>query len=121
MPDLNELLAQVMSNPQAMEQINALAQSLGLQGSPEPSSPPPPSSAPMPDGMPDATQLVGTLFQMSRSMGGDDRQVALIQALKPFVRPERAQKLERAIQIARISRLAGNALQGFSKNLTQGR
>ena len=97
--------------------MNALAQSLGLQGSPEPSPQPPPSSAPMPD----ATQLMGTLLQVSRSMGGDDRQVALIQALKPFVRPERAQKLERAIQIARISRLAGNALQGFSKNLTQGR
>lgn len=121
MPDLNELLAQVMSNPQAMEQMQSLAQSLGLQGASEQAQPAQPVSAPPSEGMPVAIQLMGTLLQMSRSMGGDDRQTALIQALKPFVRPERARKLERAIQVAKISRLAGNALQGLTQNPMQGR
>lgn len=121
MPDLNELLAQVMSNPQAMEQMQSLAQSLGLQGTQGQTPPQPTPPAPISDAMPDATQLMGTLLQMSRSMGGDDRQIALIQALKPFVRPERARKLEQAIQVAKMARLAGNALQGFSRNSMQGR
>lgn len=135
MADLPAFLQQAMANPQIMSQVAALAQSLGMQNGQIPSAPLPKEDSPVPPvqeqvapvfsggavpqfhmptmdafPQPDPRQLMGSLLQMSQRMGGDERQQALIQALKPFIRPERARKLERAIQIARMSRLAGQAL-----------
>ena len=42
---------------------------------------------------------------------GDDRRTALLNALRPFVRPERYARLDQAVQIARLSRLARAALE----------
>ena len=36
---------------------------------------------------------------------GDDKKTALLHALRPFVREERWEKLDRAIQIAKLSRV----------------
>lgn len=102
MADVNEMLSGILSNPQAMESIMAMAKSLGQQ-----STPPQQQSTQSPA---DPMQLMQSLLQLSRNAGGDERQVALFQALKPFIRPERAERLDRAMQVARISRLAGNAL-----------
>lgn len=119
MADFSELLGQVMSNPQMMNQLASMAQSLGLQGN----SPPPASTTPqnmsMPESSPDPRVLMQSLMQMSKNMGGNERQLALIQALKPFVSPERARKLDRAIQIAQMSRLAEQALGTFSSGMNQ--
>ncbi len=145
MADLSAILQQAMADPQIMSQVASLAQSLGMQGGQQPSSPPQtqaeapasiPAEAPtmaapaaafpqfhMPGAgsMPqmDPRQLMGSLLKLSQNIGGDERQLALIRALKPFVRPERARKLERAIQIARMSRLAEQALGGLSGNFGQ--
>lgn len=130
MPDLSQLLAQVMSNPQMMAQMTSLAQSLGLQEDGQScSSPSPcpsqeafyqqsPSAAHTPPQY-DPTQLMGSLMQMANAMSGDERQLALIHALKPFIRPERARKLERAVQVARMSRLAEKAIHTLAQNATQ--
>ena len=111
MADFSEMLNGILSNPQAMQQMMALAQSLGLQGQggqPQqsaPTPPPPPPQLPQQPSQPDPMQLLQGFLQMSKQMGGDERQLALFQALKPFVRPDRAEKLDRAIQIARLSRV----------------
>lgn len=115
MADLSQMLNSVMSNPQAMEQIMSLAQSLGLQNQQQTPQPPKPQSPPGQDPM----ELMRGLLNLSRNTGGDQRQLALFQALKPFVRPDRAEKLERAIQVARISRLAGSALQTLGPQFFQ--
>ena len=130
MADFSEMLNGILSNPQAMQQMMALAQSLGLQGQggqPQqaappalPRRPPPPQPGP-PQLPPPAPALLQGFLQLSKQMGGDDRQLALFQALKPFVRPERAEKLDRAIQVARISRLAGNTLQKLGPQILSGR
>ena len=122
MADFSEMLNGILSNPQAMQQMMALAQSLGLQGQggqPQQSAPTPPPP-PQPS-QPDPMQLLQGFLQMSKQMGGDERQLALFQALKPFVRPDRAEKLDRAIQVAKISRLAGNALQKLGPQILSGR
>lgn len=105
MADMNEMLSGILSNPQAMESIMAMAKSLGQQQSQSAPAPTPPGADPV--------QLMQSLLQLSRNMSGDERQIALFQALKPFVRPDRAERLDRAIQVARISRLAGRALQSL--------
>ena len=137
MAELNDMLNGILSNPQAMQQIMALAQSMGLQGQngpPQQAAPPTPAapSAPppqlpqlpqqsQPSQQPDPAQLIQGFLQLSRQSGGDERQLALFQAIKPFIRPDRAEKLERAIQVARISRLAGNALQKLGPQILSGR
>lgn len=119
MADFSELLGQVMSNPQMMNQLASMAQSLGLQGN----SPPPTATTPqnmsMQESSPDPRVLMQNLMQMTKNMGGNERQLALIQALKPFVSSERARKLDRAIQIAQMSRLAEQALNSFASGMNQ--
>ena len=129
MADFSEMLNGILSNPQAMQQMMALAQSLGLQGQggqPQQAAPPAPPPQQHPQvqqqfQQPDPAQLLQGFLQLSKQMGGDDRQLARFQALKPFVRPERAEKLDRAIQVARISRLAGNTLQKLGPQILSGR
>ena len=45
--------------------------------------------------------------------GGDDKRTALLTALRPFVREERYAKLDKAIQIAKLSRLIRSGLDLF--------
>jgi hypothetical protein len=44
---------------------------------------------------------------------GDDRRTALLAALRPYVREERYAKLDKAIQIAKLSRLIRSGLELF--------
>lgn len=51
---------------------------------------------------------MGLLSEYGRE---DDRKTALLAALKPFLRPERAAKIERAAQAAKLSRVVRAALR----------
>ncbi len=68
------------------------------------------SGSPVPP-PPAMLQTIGTLFQeYNRS---DDEKAALLRALQPFLRPERWAKVEKAIQITRLSRVIRAAMQLF--------
>ena len=143
MSELEEKLENILGNPQAMAQIMALAQSLNGSGSaaggesgaqspsqepapagassPVPAAPArPPSSAGDEGGLGsllgglDPNMLsaaAGLLGQMGG--GDDDRRVALLTALRPFVKEQRYARLDKAIQIARLSRLIRSGLDLF--------
>ena len=123
MSEFEEKLESILGNPQAMEQIMSLAQSLGTGSSP--SSPPcdtqpqPESSAPSSPldslgiGQLDPRLITGVAQLLSKSQSNDDDRVALLQALRPFVKEQRYAKLDKAIQIARLSRLIRMALELF--------
>lgn len=136
MADMNDMFSQILSNPQAMQQIMSMVQSMGLQGNgPAPSAPPPPPQqpryAPPPPQQPqqfqqpqgDPSQLLRNLMNMSQQqpMHGEDQQLALFQALKPFVGPDRAAKLDKALQVARISRMASTAFSQMDTKNFSGR
>ncbi|MCI8915381.1 MAG: hypothetical protein HFF26_01750 [Oscillospiraceae bacterium] len=55
-----------------------------------------------------AAQLMGQFTD-----GGDDRRTALLNALRPFVQEKRYAKLDKAIQIAKLSRLIRSGLTLF--------
>ncbi|MBU5434530.1 hypothetical protein [Pseudoflavonifractor sp. MSJ-37] len=55
---------------------------------------------------------------LSGYRAGDDRKAALLTALKPFLKEERQAKIDRAVAIARLSRLVRAALQLFGKEDT---
>ena len=141
MSELEEKLEHILGNPQAMAQIMSLAQSLnrggttaptedGAQSRPqEPSAvnvpaqdapTQPPASAGVEGGLGsllgglDANMLsaaAGLLGQFNS--GNDDHRVALLTALRPFVREQRYARLDKAIQIAKLSRLIRSGLELF--------
>lgn len=129
MSEWEDKLGQILGNPQAMEQIMSLAQSLGGtsggaqgEGAATPASPPPPPAQPAPSSLPagglldglrslDPNLLAGAASLLGQVQGGgEDDRAALLQALRPFVKPERYAKLDQAIQIARLSRLIRTGL-----------
>lgn len=120
MPDFNEMLQGILSNPQALEQIKTLAQGLGLSDTTNMSAPAPPAPPPPAPVQPDFNQLLQGFVQLSRSTPINAQQMALLQALKPFMRPDRAARLDKAIQVARLSQLAGNAFQQMGPQLFGG-
>ena len=46
----------------------------------------------------------------------EQKQEALLNALRPFLKPNRREKLDRAIRAARLSQLAGRALKSRNEN-----
>ena len=124
MAEWEEKLEGILSNPQAMAQIMALAKSLEGEEAEAPGQ----SSAPAPSAtssVPDLSGILGGVTQLdpkmlsmaAKLMGQmgkqDDRRTALLQALRPFVKPERYAKLDKAIQIAKLSVLIRGGLELF--------
>lgn len=114
---LEQAIGAVLQDPQQLQKIFALAQSLGLSPPEAPAAPPPPeplkpaAAAPPAEQTPeDRGSALRALLQQAGKL--DRRQENLLNALKPFLKPERQEKVDRAMQAARISRLAGAALRG---------
>ncbi len=61
-----------------------------------------------------ATQL------LSAYSAEDDRRTALLAALKPFLKEERQEKMDKAIQIAKLSRVVRVAFRLFKKEVDEG-
>ena len=162
MADWEEKLQSILSNPQAMGQIAALAQSFS-QPAPAPAGPDPggehgpegstpdrdqggdlgaewvPVSPPQEgeenpsaplfgpgDGQAEGAGPLGALGALgdldprllrtalgvlAAYRGEDDRKTALLNALRPYLKPERWDKVDQAIRIARLSRVIRTALQ----------
>lgn len=101
MNELEEKLSALMSNPQLMQQIAAMAQSMG-SSSPEPPTQTEPTSAP-PNIDPQQFQAI---FQAVGQNGVDRNQQALLHALSPYLSPSRIQKLDRAMRAAKLAGVA---------------
>lgn len=123
MSGFEDKLNAILNNQEAMGQIMALAQSLGKQEQQETPEPREDGYVPV-DQQEVALPAVGQLPDLGAIMGGldpgmmqmgmrllqeynrdDDRNAALLSALRPFVKAERFAKMDRAIQIARLSRV----------------
>ena len=127
----SEKLNAILADPDAMGKIMSLAQSLDGEAAPndqDTPEEPPALSGDQADTPPD---LSGLLSAFTGGSGGeeldpkllqlagrllsewnrpDDHKTALLAALRPYVKPERYAKVDRAIQIAKFSRLIRVAL-----------
>ncbi len=105
---LEEKLNQILNDPDSMARIASLAQSLGMSQETEQAQAPPPSSgAPFPM---DESMFFGMMQILRQMQQTDPRQEALLCALRPYLAADRQEKLDRAIQLARLSGLAKLAL-----------
>ena len=103
MDGMEEKLGAILANPQMMQQIMALAQSMGSQS--PPLEPPPKQEGPDPAMM----QKMMTALQSS---GVDAHQRALLSALKPYLTRDRISRLERAMRAAKLAGMATAFLGG---------
>ena len=103
MDGMEDKLGALLSNPQLMQQIMSMAQSLG-QSAPAAPSPPQPDPAPQPPTMPDIDPaMIGKIMSLAGKSNIDRNQRALLCALEPYLTKERLQKLEKAMRAARLA------------------
>ena len=128
MGEFEEKLNAFLSNPDAMAQVMNLAQSLNLGGrgprgapagqgeGPLGPPPPPPSGGGMPGGLggleglgdllgnldPNLISRLLPLVGELTSDSGNDERWQLLYALRPFLKPERRDKVERAVKTAKL-------------------
>ena len=117
MDELTEKLGSILNNPQMMQQIMAMAQTMGQASAPKPeeSQPAAPPFAPA-----DAAALQ-RIMGLARQSGIDKNQQTLLKALNPYLSRERIGKLEKAMRAAKIAALASTALRAGGLNLFSGR
>ena len=130
-----QAMAQIMSLAQSLNQSGPAASAGdGAQAQPQPAAaggeaPSAPAAAPTPSPVPskspegglgsllgglDPSMLSAAAGLLGQFNGGDDdRRVALLTALRPFVREQRYARLDKAIQIAKLSRLIRSGLDLF--------
>lgn len=105
MDDLSEKLSQILNDPGSLRQIMEVAGALGLNaGSPGETGGNRPSTPP-PEALEDLSRLI------KQAEKADKKQDALFRALQPYLKPQRQARLERAMQVAHLSHLAGAALR----------
>ena len=124
MAEFEEKLSSILGDQNAMSQIMALAQSLSGGGEHPPGAQPssPPSPPPPAEGDPAAAlgQLDPRLLQLGSRIlreyqSGEDKNAALLLALKPFLRQERYAKVDQAVQLARLARVVRTALTSMGE------
>ena len=123
MNEWEEKLNTLLSDPDAMSQVVNMAQALSAQmggsapqgeGSTAPPPPPQNASPPPDDGNPFSQlgsidpellqRLIPVIKQMNRPESSETS--AFLYALRPFLKPSRRDKVDRAVQLARMIHLA---------------
>ena len=99
MAEMEDRINQILSDPEQMQRIMGMAQSL-MGG-----------DAPKSNDMPDLGMLSNLTKLMGSSGSGD--KAALLQGLSPFLSPARQQKLQKALRLAQAMRIAGIALEAY--------
>ena len=136
MAEFDDKLNSLLSNPDAMSQIMQLAQSLSgetASAAPPPAQPAPPPAQPAPPpaqpASPSGTSPSGLLSALTGGgdpsllmkllpliqelgSGQDSPARALLYALRPYLKPERQEKVERALQLARLFHAGRRLLAG---------
>lgn len=129
MEDFEEKLNSILSSPETMGQIMALADSISgksSSGDGDSSGSAPPlaedasgmgANSPLsllssldPSLLQKATTLLGEYTR------GNDEKTALLNAMRPFLSEERRPKLDKALQIARLARVIRSAFREFGRD-----
>ena len=113
MDNMEEKLGSILNNPEMMQQIMAMAQSLGQNHAPSQ-----PESTPILNFDPAILQKLSVFAQQS-SVNGEEQ--ALLNALHPYLSRNRIGKLERAMRAAKMARFASSFLNAGGLQLLTGR
>ena len=115
MEDMDSRLNALLSDPEAMGRIMALAQQLSGESaasSPPPSPEPPPSSQQEDDGFDPMLLLKFLPLLQELRQDNSSQSMQFLSAMRPFLKPERQEKVERAITLAKIIHLGKKFFTG---------
>lgn len=121
MDEMEEKLGSILSNPQMMQQIMSLAQTLGTNTSEKESVPqqtPSEASVSIPQIDPSMLQKLSG-FANQNSITREEQ--ALLSALRPYLSRDRVLKLERAMRAEKMARLASSFLSQGGLSFLTGR
>ncbi len=113
MDDLSSKINEILSDPQALQQIKGLGEMLGLSNTPE-TAPKAPQTPQNSDNMlssltgglsPDMLTLFSKFAPLMSSFNKEDDTTRLLLALRPFLSPERKKKLDEASKILKMMKL----------------
>ncbi|MBQ9762082.1 MAG: hypothetical protein IJV82_03290 [Oscillospiraceae bacterium] len=100
MDDMEQKLNSLLADPQTMQKIMSMAQSLGAQ-----------QDAPKAEGLPDIDiGMIRKLSGLASQSGIDKNQQTLLRALGPYLSRERISKLEKAMRAAKMAKLASGLM-----------
>ena len=116
MAEMEEKLGAILNDPQIMQQIMTMAQSLGGQGEFQPDIPPQPEAIPQIN-----PELLQSVLKIAGQTGIDTNQKALLQALRPYLTTARLQKLEKAMRAAKLAGVASTVLSSGALSFLTGR
>mgnify|MGYP003404591846 CR=1 FL=1 len=105
MEDMDSRLNALLSDPEAMGRIMALAQQLSGESaasSPPPSPEPPPSSQQEDDGFDPMLLLKFLPLLQELRQDNSSQSMQFLSAMRPFLNPERQPKVERAVKLAHL-------------------
>lgn len=116
MAEFEEKLNAILSNESAMGQIMALAQSFSNSGEEAQTAPQKQTEteevSPAPMGNPlsmlgdmDPRMVQLGMRLLGEYQGENSQSMALLSAIRPYIRPERYEKLDKAMQLAKLSRV----------------
>ena len=108
MSDIQDKINKILSDPEALKQLQGLGAQLGLSGDSPVSQPssPPPAPAPIASGV--NGELMSALTKFAPMISGfseDDDVSRLLHALRPFLSEEKQQKLDRAQRLMKLVRI----------------
>ncbi len=111
MENLEQTIQAVLNDPEQMKQVMQMAKAFGFSPSEgEKQEPENDAQAEIPAGMGNLfSEPIGQL--LSQAGKTDPRRENLLNAIKPFLSPDKQEKIDRAMQVARLSHLAGYALR----------
>lgn len=106
MDDMQNQMNAILGNPEMMQKIMAMAQSLG-QSQPDKQEPSPPKQESAGVPFPDIDlSMVQKLSGLAGQSNIDSNQRTLLKALTPYLNRERISKLERAMRAAKMANMA---------------
>lgn len=100
-------IGEIMGNPEMMQKIMSLAQSMGGSEPPPPEAPPSQPEVSLPD-----MAMIQKLTNFAGRSTIDKQQRNLLNALAPYLSHQRIAKLERAMRAAKMAGMA-STLFGF--------
>lgn len=108
MSELEDMIGKILSDPGEMEKITQMASQLMGGGQKEEKSGPQ-----MPDLGFDPAMFAGIGKLFSKANSGENDKTALLAAMAPYLKKERRDKLEKAMRISRLAKIAGMAMEEY--------
>lgn len=109
MDELESRISSVLGDPEQMEKITRLAQSF-MTGSGNGASPTNTDTGAMPD-----AEMLSRIAQLMNQGGDREKgERAMLEAIAPYLSDKRRGKMEKALRIAKLVRIARLAMEGES-------